>query len=56
MKKSLTDTDVFLRSSRADDPHREIKAQLAQVLLTLIQAVLLTGYYTSDHPKRKKPR
>jgi len=52
MKKSLSDTDVFLRTSRADDPHREIKAQLAHFLLALIQAFLRTGYYTSDHPEK----
>lgn len=56
MKKSLTDTDVFLRTSRADDPHRETKAQLAQFLLALIQAFLRTGYYTSDHPEAQKAK
>lgn len=56
MKKNLSDTDVFLRTSRPDDPHREIKAQLAQFLLALIQAFLRTGYYTSDHPEAQKAK
>jgi HEAT repeat protein len=56
MKKNLSDTDVFLRASRADDPHWEIKAQLAQFLLALIQAFLRTGYYTSDHPEAQKAK
>ena len=56
MKKSPSDTDVFLRSSRADDPHREIKAQLAHFLLALIQAFLRTGYYTADHPEAQKAK
>ncbi len=56
MKKNLSDTDVFLRASGADDPHREIKAQLAHFLLALIQAFLRTGYYTSDHPEAQKAK
>jgi HEAT repeat protein len=56
MQKSLSDTDVFLRSIRADDPHREIKAQLAHFLLALIQAFLRTGYYTPDHPEAQKAK
>jgi HEAT repeat protein len=56
MKKSLSDTDVFFRTSGPDDPHREIKAQLAQFLLALIQAFLRTGYYTPDHPESRKAK
>jgi HEAT repeat protein len=56
MTKTLSDTDVFLRTSSADDPHREIKAQLAHFLLALIQAFLRTGYYTSDHPEAQKAK
>ena len=56
MKKSLSDTDVFFRTLRPDDPHREIKAQLAQFLLALIQAFLRTGYYTPDHPESQKAK
>ena len=56
MKKSLSDTDVFLRSLRADDPDKEIKAQLAHFLLALIQAFLRTGYYTADHPEAHKAK
>jgi len=36
-----------------DDPQKEIKAHLAQFLLSLIQAFLRTGYYTPDHPQSK---
>ena len=56
MKKSLSDTNVFARTSGADDPHREIKVQLAQFLLALIQAFLRTGYYTPDHPESQKAK
>ena len=56
MAKSLSDTDVFLRTSSADDPHREIKAQLAQFLLALIQAFLRNGYYTPDHPESQQAK
>ncbi|UCE84077.1 MAG: HEAT repeat domain-containing protein [Deltaproteobacteria bacterium] len=56
MKKKLSDTDIFLRTSAADDPHREIKAELAQFLLALIQAFLSTGYYTPDHPESQRAK
>ena len=56
MKKKLSDTDIFLRTSAADDPHREIKAELAQFLLALIQAFLCTGYYTPDHPESHRAK
>jgi len=36
-----------------NDLHKEIKDQLAQFLLSLIQAFLRTGYYTPDHPQSK---
>ncbi|MGD8371972.1 MAG: hypothetical protein PVI19_10540, partial [Syntrophobacterales bacterium] len=47
---------IFLRTSAADDPHREIKAELAQFLLALIQAFLCTGYYTPDHPESHRAK
>lgn len=56
MKKTLSDTDIFLRTSSADDPHKEIKAKLANFLLALIQAFLRTGYYTPDHPESKQAK
>jgi hypothetical protein len=56
MKKTLSDTDIFFRTSGADDPHKEIKAKLAEFLLALIQAFLRTGYYTSDHPESQKAK
>ena len=56
MKKTLSDTDIFLRSQMADDPHYEIKAKLAEFLLVLIQAFLRTGYYTADHPESQKAK
>jgi hypothetical protein len=36
-----------------DDPLKELKAKLAEFLLSLIQAFLRTGYYTPDHPQSK---
>ena len=39
-----------------DDPQKEIKAHLAQFLLSLIQAFLRTGYYTPDHPQSKNAK
>lgn len=39
-----------------DDPQKEIKSHLAQFLLSLIQALLRTGYYTPDHPQSKKAK
>jgi hypothetical protein len=56
MKKALSDTDILLRSQLTDDPHREIKARLAEFLLALIQAFLRTGYYTPDHPESQKAK
>ena len=56
MKKTLSDTDVLLRSQLTDDPHAEIKAKLAEFLLVLIQAFLRTGYYTPDHPESQKAK
>jgi HEAT repeat protein len=56
MKKTLSDTDILLRSQITDDPHREIKARLAEFLLALIQAFLRTGYYTPDHPEAQKAK
>ena len=56
MKKTLSDTDILLRSQLTDDPHREIKARLAEFLLALIQAFLRTGYYTPDHPESQKAK
>jgi len=38
------------------DPYKEIKAKLAEFLLSLIQAFLRTGFYTSDHPEAKKAK
>jgi hypothetical protein len=56
MKKTLSDTDIFLRRTGADDPHKETKAKLATFLLALIQAFLRTGYYTPDHPEAKQAK
>ena len=56
MKKTLSDTDIFLRSQLKDDPYREIKVKLAEFLLALIQAFLRTGYYTPDHPESQKAK
>jgi HEAT repeat protein len=39
-----------------DDSHKELKASLAEFLLSLIQALLRTGYYTPDHPEAKKAK
>jgi HEAT repeat protein len=36
------------------DPHKDLKDQLAQFFLSLIQAFLRTGYYTPDHPEAEK--
>jgi hypothetical protein len=38
------------------DPHKKLKANLAEFLLSLIQAFLRTGYYTSNHPEAKKAK
>jgi len=40
----------------AEDLHKEIRAKLAQFILSLIQAFLRTGYYTPDHPESKKAK
>ena len=56
MKKTLSDTDIFLRTRMRDDPHLEIKMKLAEFLLALIQAFLRTGYYTPNHPESQKAR
>jgi HEAT repeat protein len=37
-------------------PHNKIKDNLAQFLLSLIQAFLRTGYYTADHPQSKSAK
>ena len=39
-----------------NEPDKEVKDQLAKFLLSLIQAFLRTGYYTSDHPQSKKAK
>ena len=57
MRKTLSDTDILLRSQQlADDPNAEIKVKLAEFLLVLIQAFLRTGYYTADHPESQKAK
>jgi len=56
MKKTLSDTNILLRSQITDDPHGEIKVKLAEFLLALIQAFLRTGYYTPDHPESQKAK
>jgi len=43
-------------AKRKNEPHEEIKDELAKFLLSLIQAFLRTGYYTSDHPQSKKAK
>ena len=56
MRKTLSDTDILLRSQLTDDPHGEIKVRLTEFLLALIQAFLRTGYYTPDHPESQKAK
>jgi len=56
MKTTPTETDVSGPAPLTDDPHKEIKAKLADFLLSLIQAFLRTGFYTSDHPEAKKAK
>ena len=56
MKTNPTETDVSDQAPLTDDPHKEIKTKLADFLLSLIQAFLRTGFYTSDHPEAKKAK
>lgn len=56
METTPTETDVSGPAPLTDDPHKEIKDKLADFLLSLIQAFLRTGFYTSDHPEAKKAK
>jgi len=56
METTPTETDVSGPATLTDDPHKEIKAKVADFLLSLIQAFLRTGFYTSDHPEAKKAK
>jgi HEAT repeat protein len=56
METTATETDASGQAPQTDDPHKEIKAKLADFLLSLIQAFLRTGFYTSDHPEAKKAK
>jgi HEAT repeat protein len=56
METTPTETDVSGPAPLTDDPHKEIKAKVADFLLSLIQAFLRTGFYTSDHPEAKKAK
>jgi HEAT repeat protein len=56
MKNTPPEPDSSGPVEIADDPHKEIKASLAEFLLSLIQAFLRTGYYTPDHPEAKKAK
>ncbi|MEE8300006.1 MAG: hypothetical protein V3R28_01720, partial [Desulfatiglandales bacterium] len=56
MKKAPPEPDSLEPQPIPDDPHKELKANLAEFLLSLIQAFLRTGYYTPDHPEAKKAR
>jgi len=53
MKDTTPETDSHGTELTSDDLHKEIKASLAEFLLSLIQAFLRTGYYTPDHPESK---
>ncbi|NIS60191.1 MAG: hypothetical protein GTO13_05660 [Proteobacteria bacterium] len=48
--------DNLAESPSADDHHKEIRAKLANFVLSLIQALLRTGYYTRDHPESKRAK
>jgi len=56
MKDSHSETNSSGPAAIPDDPHKEIKGNLAEFLLSLIQAFLCTGYYTPDHPEAKKAK
>ena len=56
METTLPETESIGPQPVADDPLKEIKANLADFLLALIQAFLRTGYYTPDHPQSKKAK
>ncbi len=56
MKKDPPEPDSLEPQPIPDDPHKELMANLAEFLLSLIQAFLRIGYYTSDHPEAKKAR
>jgi len=56
MKTTSLETEVSATASLQDDPHKQVKTKLADFLLSLIQAFLRTGFYTSDHPEAKKAK
>jgi HEAT repeat protein len=56
LMESQHSTNSVGQSPVDGDEFKEIRAKLAQFALSLIQAFLRTGYYTSDHPESKKAR
>jgi hypothetical protein len=56
MKTTSLETPGSGTPSRPENPHNGIKTKLADFLLSLIQAFLRTGFYTSDHPEAKKAK
>jgi HEAT repeat protein len=56
MEDTPPEPESFGAAPKPDDPHKEIKAKLGEFLLSLIQAFLRTGFYTSDHPEAKKAK
>jgi hypothetical protein len=56
MNTNPTETDVSAPALPTEDPYKKIKTKLADFLLSLIQAFLRTGFYTSDHPEAKKAK
>jgi len=56
MQNVIPQPDGLSSEPIVDDPHKEIRAKLAQFILSLIQAFLRTGYYTPDHPESQKAK
>lgn len=56
MKNTPPEPDSLDTEHVPGDPHKELKANLAKFLLSLIQAFLRTGYYTSNHPEAKSAK
>jgi len=56
MEKSLQKREGLHTRPTRGDPYKDLKDQLAQFFLSLIQAFLRTGYYTPDHPEAEKAR
>jgi HEAT repeat protein len=56
MKDNPANTESIKVEPIGDAPTKEVKANLAEFLLSLIQAFLRTGYYTPDHPESKNAK